>query len=99
MNATITKIDPPKASKTQATFIRIYFKGTTDLEWYQTDIVPIYRNYKQWKPIIESGVGTVVGNLNLKVRMGKSKVDADSPAIIIKRPEVKQPTGEQLTII
>lgn len=97
MRATITKIDPPKASKYQATFIRIYFNGD-DGKWYQTDVVPVYRNYKNWKPVLESGVGTVVDGLQTKWsygRIGNSKIDADSPVIIVGKIKEKVVADQQ----
>lgn len=86
MTATVTKIDPPKISRYQDTFIRIYFK-TEDYRWCQTDVVPTYRNFARWKLIIDSGVGTVVEGLVFK---SKYKVDADSNVKIVKKQEDPQ---------
>lgn len=51
-----------------------------DGTWAQTDVVPGFRNYVYWKPVIESGPDTQIGNLTYK---SKSKVDADCKPYII----------------
>jgi hypothetical protein len=80
MKATLTKIDPLKASiSNNGTFRRIYFE-LEDGSWAHTDVVPEFRNYKRWKPIIEKGVGTEL--TGIRVKFG-SKVDADSPIKIL----------------
>jgi len=90
VRATITKIDQPKIGTYQASFIRVYFQGQEG-GWYQTDVVPTYRNYKVWKPILESGVGTILDGLEVKHGFVQSKIDADSPAVIVgKKLQVKQ---------
>ena len=74
MTGIITKIDPPKENSWHSgVFIRIYFK-MEDGSWAQTDVVPDFRNYVYWKPIIESGLDTQVSDLVYK---SKSKIDAD----------------------
>lgn len=91
MKAEITKIDELKASAHYpVAFRRIYFK-MEDGSWAVTDVVPSYRNYRYWKPVIEAGVGTTITNVRLKE---KSKVDADSPVKIVPKPPVEpRPEG------
>ncbi len=95
MKATVTKIDQPKVSSYQATFIRIYFNGE-DGNWYQTDVVPVYRNYKNWRPVIEKGIGVKLDGLMLK---SKSKIDADSPVRIIGMAKAEEITSIQETLL
>ena len=95
MTCEVTKIDPLKASGYEAAYYRIYFKRIPDGDWLQTDVVPIYRNFKNWKPVLEAGVGTVVSGLVLKSPNQKTKIDADSPVHIVSRPVVSQPTTIQ----
>lgn len=73
----IKKIDPIKRSRNGGQcFIRIYFE-MDDGGWAETDVVPTFRNYKKWKPIIESGIGTKVDGLIL-IRGRGTRVNADS---------------------
>ena len=82
MTGIVTKIDPPKENSWHSgVFIRIYFK-MDDGTWAQTDVVPTFRNYRYWKPIIESGVDTRVGNLAYK---SKAKINADCEPCIIEK--------------
>ena len=74
MKAEIIKIHRLKSSKTEASFIRVEFK-MEDGSWAKTDIVPVYRNYKRWKPLLAKGVGTQLDNLKLR---REGEVDADS---------------------
>lgn len=83
MKGEITKIHKLKSSQTEASFIRIEFK-MEDGSWAKTDIVPIYRNYKRWKPIIKRGVGTVLKNLEFRT---PNEIDADSFPLLVT-PEV-----------
>ena len=81
--ATITKIDPLKTSRTEKSYIRIYFK-LEDGSFAKTDIVPSYRNYNRWKWAIKKGVGTNLGNLVLRK---EGEIDADSyPAYLDFKP-------------
>ena len=76
---TITKIHPPKKGKKfNATFIRVEFDmaGT----WAKTDLVPTYKNFARWKPLL--AVGAILGGLRLR----GIEVDADSEVF---REEVK----------
>ena len=44
-------------------------------------VVKTHNNYQNWKEVFESGVGTVVSNLEMK---GERMVDADSKPIILE---------------
>ena len=82
MTGIVTKIDPPKENSWHnGVFIRIYFKMEND-SWVQTDVVPGFRNYVHWEPIIKSGPNTKVGNLVYKT---SSKIDADCKPYIIEK--------------
>lgn len=77
MKAKIIKIDPLKESRTEKAFRRIYFI-MEDGTWAKTDIVPAYRNFRNWKPIIElfeKGAQIFVEGLEMR---NKAEVDADS---------------------
>ena len=64
-------------------YYRVYFE-MEDKSWAHTDILPKFRNYKYWEPIIKSGTGTIVGNLEYKIgRVGK--IDADCRPYIIQK--------------
>ena len=77
MKAKIIKIDPLKQSRTEKAFRRIYFM-LDDGTWAKTDIVPAYRNFKIWKPIIEmfeKGAEVFLDGINLR---NPQEVDGDS---------------------
>lgn len=77
MKAKIIGIDPLKTSRTEKAYRRIYFLMEDGL-WAKTDIVPAYRNFKNWKTIIELvDKKAVIYVDGLKYR-SKSEVDADS---------------------
>lgn len=67
-----------------------------DSSWAKTDVVPNYRNYKNWKPMIDQvDMGNEVFVEGLMFR-GSQEIDADSPVRfadtgfeIIKKPEEK----------
>ena len=82
----VVKIDEPKVNSWQSgVFIRIYFK-MGDGTWGQTDVVPTFRNYVYWKPIIESGPDTKVENLAYKTHSKlKGKIDADCKPRIVEK--------------
>ena len=95
MRAKITKIDPLKVSQTEKAFRRIYFQLETG-EWAKTDVVAEYRNYKNWKAIIQlvdAGAEVFVEGLVLR---RKGEVDADSRVRYTdnKFEIVKTPTGK-----
>jgi len=81
MKAIVTKIHDLKESRTEHSFIRIEFLLENG-EWAKTDIVPAYRNYKNWKTIIQLfklQEKVYVDNLFLKE---KNEVNADSRVMI-----------------
>lgn len=89
MKAKITKIQELTMSKNQdVAYKRLHFQ-LEDGSHAMTDIVPKYRNYSWWKPVIEAGVGTWIDNVSL---MNPGKVNADSRINIIQAP---LPTGQQ----
>jgi len=49
----------------------------------RTNLVPTFRNFKNWKEIIKYGKGTIVDNIELK---GDILIDADSKPRIILKP-------------
>ena len=81
MRAKILKIDPLKSSRAEKQYRRIYFI-LEDGTWAKSDIVPAYRNFRNWKTIIElvdAGALIFVEGLELRT---KTEVDADSPVRI-----------------
>ena len=83
MKARITKIDEPRVSRNNdVAFRRIHFILENG-SYAMTDVVSTYRNYRFWEPVIESGIGTYIGGVNLK---RPDKVDADSQVYILQRP-------------
>jgi len=73
ITATITKIDPLKASRNGVnSYIRVYLQEKEG-GFYWTDLCPDYRNYANWKPHLQ--VGNILGNLRLR---DDKSVNADS---------------------
>ena len=88
MKAKITKVNKPRFSRNGDVFYqRVHFQ-LQDGRFAMTDLVSSFRNFAWWKPIIESGPGTILDKVDLKDESyGKPfKVDADS------RVEIIQPT-------
>ena len=78
MKAKIIKIDPLKMSRAEKAYRRVYFT-LEDGSWAKTDIVPVYRNFKNWKRLIDLfEAGAVVFIEGIEIRK-KGEVDADSP--------------------
>jgi len=78
MKAKIVGIDPLKTSRTEKAYRRIYFT-LDDGSWAKSDIVPAYRNFKTWKPLIqlfESGARVFIEGVELRQ---PGEVNADSP--------------------
>ena len=75
MKGKITKIHPLKESRTQHSYYRIEFLLENG-EWAKTDIVPAYRNYRNWKLFITTNSANFVEGLILRK---KGEIDADSP--------------------
>jgi hypothetical protein len=82
MRGTIIDIHPLKMSRTEHAFIRIEFM-MEDGKWAKTDVVTRYRNYNRWKPIIQKGRTTALGNLKFR---REGEVDADSYPVILTEP-------------
>lgn len=75
MRGEIYKVDPLKESANKGqSFYRLYFKLESGA-WAATDVVPAFRNFRRWKPILDQSVPIKVDGLTLK---GPEKVDADS---------------------
>ena len=79
MNATITKISA-KPSKYGGICFLITFKEKVTGKSLRTWAYDNCGNFKNWKPIIDAGVGSEVGNLRIK---GGFLVDADSMVTIL----------------
>jgi hypothetical protein len=93
MKAKLKRIDVPKYSRNgDVCFRRIYFE-LEDGNWAMTDLIPSFRNYKWWEPIIKSGVGTVIGGVFLKDGY-RDKINADSQVFIVQEPLVKDNTRQ-----
>lgn len=78
MKAKIIRIDPLKPSRSEKMFRRVYFLLDNGA-WAKTDIVPAYRNFKNWKRLIElfdAGAVVFVDGITLR---RPTEVDADSP--------------------
>ncbi len=87
MKATLYKIDPLKeARKGALAFRRLYFH-LADGNWAATDVVANFRNYTYWKPVIESGIGTIIDGIFMK---SKNKIDADSKITIVGKETNQQ---------
>jgi hypothetical protein len=77
MKAKIIGVDPLKESRAEKSFRRVYFL-MEDGKWAKSDIVPAYRNFKIWKPIIllfESGATVFLEGIEMRQ---PQEVDADS---------------------
>ena len=72
----VHKIHPIKKSRNGNLFTRVEFILDGG-DWAKTDLVPGFANYARWKPVLKSGVGTVIKNLIYKNKE-KSEIDADS---------------------
>jgi hypothetical protein len=93
MTAKLKRMDQPKYSRNgKVCFQRLYFE-LEDGSWAATDLVPSYRNYKWWEPVIKSGIGTEIGGVFLKDNY-PNKINADSQVYIVQEPLLKQPQPE-----
>ncbi len=92
MTAKLKKMDMPKYSRNgNVCFRRLYFE-LEDGNFAVTDLVPSFRNFKWWEPVIKSGIGTVIGGVFLKDGY-KDKINADSQVFIVQEPLVKNHTS------
>lgn len=96
LKAKITKIDEGKYSRTENIYYRIRFRLETG-EFAMTDVVPTYRNFAYWKPVIAAGPGTTIGGVFLKEGGWKPlKVNSDSQVFIIQETLIKdKPVTEE----
>lgn len=81
MTGEVLKIHPLQTSRNGNSFIRITFTLFGG-KWAKTDVCPNFRNYKNWKPVIEKGVGTKVTGLNWRNEKA-GEINADSPVMIL----------------
>ena len=87
MRAVITKIDTPKKSFNGGyIFQRVRFK-LEDGKWAKTDLCPTFRNYKNWKPLLDLGEGTEIKGLRVKGGVRVMTIDADSDVSLYSPPE------------
>lgn len=96
MKAKITKIDPLKSSRAEKAYMRIYFT-LEDGSWAKTDVVPSYRNYKNWKFPIElfnKGEEVFIDGIHMRA---KQEVDADSPIQLSTGFEIQKIQGSKVT--
>ena len=86
MKGKITKIHEPKKSYNgNYVFQRIDLKLENG-KWAKTDLCPTFRNYKNWKPLIDKGVGTMVKGLIVKGGVRVMTIDADSQVSLYQEP-------------
>lgn len=94
MKAKITAVNKPRISRNNDVFfqrlrMQIFSEDNQFLGHAFTDLVSSFRNFANWKPVIEAGIGTWIGNVGLKELIpakGAGKVDADSQVRIIQAP-------------
>ena len=83
----IHKIHLPKQSYNGGySFQRIDIK-LDDGTWAKTDVCPTFRNFRNWKPLIEKGVGTKITGLIIKGGVRVMTIDADSPVRLYEEPK------------
>ena len=98
MKAKIIKIDPLKESRNKGnSYRRVYFQVKdfeidrekavvkTVTKWAKTDLVPKFRNYKKWVPVLK--VGNILEGIRMK---GESTVDADSNITVLYNQEITE---------
>jgi len=92
MKGKLKKIDNPRYSRNgDVQYIRLRFTLESG-DFAMTDLVSSFRNFARWKPIIASGIGTVVDGLWL---INKSKINADSDVRIVKETLFKHEEAQQ----
>ncbi len=101
LKAKITKIEQLKGSRNWdgSLYYRLKFQVKTEdgrSVFAMSDIVPGYRNFPWWEPVIKAGPGTVIGGVYLKENYKPYKVDADSQVFIIHEPLFVYPQAEPL---
>lgn len=83
MKAKITKINKPRISRNQDVYFQRIHLQLENGDHAMTDLVSNFRNFVNWKEVIESGPGTVVDGVEL---LEPKKVNGDSQVKIIKYP-------------
>lgn len=88
LKAKVTKIEQLKGSRNWDGTMYYRLKFQVKLEngqavFAMTDVVPGYRNFPWWEPVIKAGAGTVIGGVFLKDGYKPVKVNADSQVFII----------------
>ena len=93
MQGEITRIDVLKKSYSSSdSFKRVYFKlkDKDGDKFAKTDIVPTFRNYKNWQSFLK--VGIIIGGLKLRSKGKVVTVDADCKPYLIKDiPKIEKP--------
>lgn len=86
----LTKINKPRFSRNGDQFFqRIHLQLETGAH-AMTDLVSSFRNFANWKPVIDAGPGTWMDGVEL---LDPKKVNADSAIRIIK-PPLTDPNGK-----
>jgi hypothetical protein len=84
MNAQLIGIGQPRLSRNgDVNYYRIKLVLDNG-SFVMTDIVPAYRNWKYWKPVLVAGRGTWMKGIKM---LYEGKVDADSRVKIIEAPK------------
>ncbi len=84
MTGEITKIDLPKQSRNpNEVFIRIHFKMFHTGDWARSDLVPTFRNFKRWRPLLKKG--NILTDL---LMLDENSIDADSYPKLRERPDL-----------
>ena len=94
MKAKITAINKPRISRNNDVFfqrlrMQIFSEDNQFMGHAFTDLVSSFRNFANWKPVIQAGIGTWIANVSLKELIpvkGPGKVDADSPVRVVQAP-------------
>jgi hypothetical protein len=89
----IYKIDQLKQSRNRGeVFYRVYFNMKGAMEghkfWAKTDVVPSFRNYEKWKPLLK--VGNIITGLNMR---RPDEINADSNPKLVGWKEVRPEVG------
>jgi hypothetical protein len=78
MNGKYVKLLGPFVGKDGKTYSKLYFEDKNDRVFYSY-AVESNRNYKRWKRVIDSGVGSEVSGLEI---YRGAVIDADSPVMV-----------------
>jgi hypothetical protein len=93
MKGKIFRIDNCKSSRNEGElYTRVHFEidGPT-VRYAHTDIVPTYKNYKNWEDLLEKG--NVLGNLT---EWKEGKINADSRPVLISKEEKKEFVSQRI---